>query len=215
MEEGAGRPRLCLTVWVLKGSEEIQMIAEPFTELEAFEDTLAASQRGEEGAFEQLLAHAYSHLRTIASQVIGPQAEFQTMGPSALVHEGFLKIQLSNDLVGIQDARHFFALFTKCMKQALVDYVRQKNAKKRGGDWYRVELEAMLLSLHIPESQLYELVEAVELLREAAPRAADVFDHKTFGGQTVPEIAALMQLSVSTIEFDLRFARAFLRTKLG
>lgn len=180
----------------------------------SIEDLIIAVQGGDRGALEALLGVTYERLHSIARDVVGPQGDHQTLGPSALIHEGFLKIWQGVDWSNIRDARHFYTLFANCMKQALIDHVRQRKAEKRGGQWNRVELDILLGATGVPPSQLIDLSDALEQLRSAIPRAAEVMEWKHFSGLSNGEIAKLHATSHSTVEADYRLAKAFLRKLL-
>jgi len=175
---------------------------------------MPAVQRGDRIALEKLLGLTYERLRLIACNVAGPQAEHQTLGPSALINEGFLKICGGVDWSEIRSPAHFYSLFASCMKQALIDHVRRRKAEKRGGNWTRTEMDILLAATRVPASHFLEVTDALEQLRGAIPRAADVLEWKLFGGLTTDEIALLQNTSRSTVESDYRLAKAFLRCLL-
>jgi RNA polymerase sigma factor (TIGR02999 family) len=122
-------------------------------------------------------------------------------------------------LVGSEDPGwnsrgHFFGAAARAMRRILVDYARHKGAAKRGGDWKRLDIDDVPLSLPGSSTDVIALDEVLRELEQGAPRATRVVEHRYFAGLTVDETAESLDVSRSTVEREWRFARAFLRTRL-
>jgi RNA polymerase sigma factor (TIGR02999 family) len=134
---------------------------------------LSALQGGDRKASEQLLPLVYDELRRLAAQRLAREAPGQTLQPTALVHEAYVR------LVGLEGAQrwdgrgHFFAAAAEAMRRILVENARRKHSLKRGGDWTRLELDPDGIAHPEVSQDLLALDEALSRLAEADPRAAD------------------------------------------
>ena len=174
---------------------------------------LSRVRSGDSEAGNQLMDCVYDQLKRLASQV-SDAGGTPTLGPTAIVHEYFLRLSKANALADVQDRKHLFALACKIMNQVLVDHARSKQTKKRGGDHRRLVLDVLLEFFHTRQWDILELSEALELLEAEYPRKAKVVYLKFFGGMTTEEIANMLGISKTTVESDWRFARAFLKMKM-
>jgi RNA polymerase sigma factor (TIGR02999 family) len=168
-----------------------------------------------EDRWPQIMTLAYRRLHSIARNLVGYPIGDPTLGPTALVNEGFAKLFQSSDLEGIENAAHFYCRFAQCMKHILVDYARSKATEKGGGNMRRVDLDIVLASLAKRPEQLLEINEALERLYLEAPRAAKALELQVFGRMTIAEIEAVNGVCDSTVEADLRFAKAYVRRMLA
>lgn len=136
------------------------------------------------------------------------------MGPVILrvtnLNESSLRMYDPKLFEGVRDADHFYAMFATATRHALVDHQRHRKAKKRGGGFNRLPLDVVLNGFHEEGIDIVELNDELEKLRNIHPRYADAIELKYFAGMTVPEIAKQLNVSISTVEADLRFARAWL-----
>lgn len=178
---------------------------------------------GRDGALDDLMQVVYSDLERLAKSHLhkhfGSRANSMTLEPAALVNESFMKLIRKRDRY---DSRgHFFALATKVMLQVLVDYCRQRNAKKRGGDRTRITFSAALDQHGLEDEPdrmnigLEPLVEALNQLEQLSPRKADVVKMRIVWGLTIDEIATSLGVSSSTVEREWRFAKAWLAEEAG
>jgi RNA polymerase sigma factor (TIGR02999 family) len=101
------------------------------------------------------------------------------------------------------------------MRQVLVDHARQRGAAKRGGGWQRVPLDDVLDTFESEHADVLALHEALNQLTRLHERQSRVIELRFFGGHTIEQIADQLQVSVGTVELDLRKARAFLYGRLG
>ena len=169
---------------------------------------------GENPAIEELAEITWTRLWTIAARIIGPQNGTPSLGPTALVNEGFVKLLTQNGMAKVNDVEHFFSLFARAMRQIFIDYHRQKNTNKRGKGNKRLDLDIVLSYMSENTGDIEAVSESLEKLRNHLPRAAQILEMQFFGFMKVTEICSVMGLSRSTIENDLRFAKAFIKQEL-
>ena len=169
--------------------------------------------QGRDEAREALLPLVYDHLRRIAARQFAGEQSGHTLRPTALVHEAFLQLQGAE--LDVQNRRHFFALAARTMRNILIDHARARRSSKRGGGQLRVTLEASNAVAAEPEAELLALNEALEALETDNPRVAGVIELSYFGGLTRDEVALELGVSPRTVDRDLRYGRAWLRTQLA
>lgn len=171
---------------------------------------------------DSLSKTVYRELRKLARARLSRLRPGQTLQPTDLVHEVYLRMQKRDDCVW-QNRAHFFGIAARAMRDVLVDHARRKNALKRGGDCEHVQLidDGDLPVTLIPGQQALGLDElltvnrVLERLQNELPVHADIVQLRFFAGLTVTQIAELRGVSVSTIERYWRFTKAWLRTRLG
>ncbi len=174
---------------------------------------LEAASRGEAKAAAELLPLVYSELRNLARILMAKVPPGNTLQPTALVHEAYLRLVGDED-PGWKGRGHFFGAAAQAMRQILVEQARRKARRKHGGGQQRVDLDEVHLSVEPACPDILALDEALSGLEADDPRAAQVVMLRFFAGLTIEEIAAVTDLSVSTIEREWRFARAFLHSQL-
>jgi RNA polymerase sigma factor (TIGR02999 family) len=168
-------------------------------------------QQGDPHAAEQLLPLVYEELRKLAAQKLGQEKPGQTLQPTALVHEAYLR------LVGggrAWDSRgHFFAAAAEAMRRILVDNARRKRSRKRCGDRERLDLDPDDLPLAVPGEPLEVLAihEALDRLGTKSPRKAELVKLRYFLGCTMAETAQILGIALATAEEDWTYAKAWLR----
>jgi len=176
---------------------------------------LDAVARGETRAAEQLLPLVYDELRRLAATYLDRERAGQTLQPTALVHEAYLRLVGGNADVHWQGRDHFLATAALAMRRILIDNARCKRRDKRGGDRQRVELIA---DPRDPEQQeadrLLNLDEALTRLASADPLAGELVQLHTFGGLSVEEAGKHLGLSRAAAYRQWAFARAWLRCEL-
>lgn len=170
---------------------------------------LVSIGQGDRPALNQLFPIVYAELRRLAHRQLARIRPGDTLQTTALVHEAYLKL-LGTARPEWNDRRHFFAVASRAMRQISVDYARTRAAQKRGGDVSALTLDEQLLS--IPE-RAYELVlldDALTELESLSERPARVVELRFFGGLSVEETAAVMDVSERTVKREWQKARAFL-----
>lgn len=158
---------------------------------------------------EDLLPLVYNDLRRHAAARMARESGVQTLQPTALVHEAWLR------LIGHGDRRwenraHFFGAAAEAMRRILVESARRKSRLKRGGDQMRVDVEQIDLAAATPEDRILLIDEALERLQVVDPEKARVVVLKFFGGHTNQEVAASLGVNERTIERHWAYAKAWL-----
>ena len=169
----------------------------------------------ERAAFDAMVPLVYGQFRRLAHDRLRGQRSGHTLNTTALVHEAYLKLV---DVEGStwQGREHFLAAASLAMRHVLVDHARARNAKKRGGEWVRVELELDLLPLEDEYAEAVEELDgALERLAALSPRKAKLLEQRYFGGLKLEECAEVLGVSLATVKNDLRLGRAWLANELG
>ncbi len=163
---------------------------------------------------DELLPEVYAELRRLAGALSRKLQPGQTLQPTALVHEAYLRLVKNQD-PGWEGRRHFFGAAAQAMREILIEQARRKDTRKRGGGTHRVELSEGLALIEPPADNLLALDEALEQLRAERPHLAEVVLLRYFTGLSVEETADVIGRSVSSVTRDWRFARAWLAGRLG
>jgi RNA polymerase sigma factor (TIGR02999 family) len=180
---------------------------------------LKAWGQGDQAAFDQLMPLVYAQLRAQARRHMRNEHSGLTLQSTALVHEVYLRLTKAQ-AVDWQDRVHFFALSAQIMRRVLVDAARARAAVKRGGEVARAEHASAVDLDQIPTADsdgalsLCALDDALEALARIDPRRARVIELRFFGGLSVDETAAALQVSPQTVMRDWRLARAWLAREL-
>ncbi len=158
---------------------------------------IEAIQQGDPKAAEELLPLVYEELRKLAAAKMANEAAGNTLQPTALVHEAWLR------LVGDQNPKfagraHFFAAAAEAMRRILIDRARRKRALRHGGGQARVDIEQLDLASPDADAQLLALNEALDKLAAQDPLEADLVKLRYFVGLTVDEAASLLDISPRT-----------------
>ena len=162
----------------------------------------------------ELLPVVYAELRRLAATMAGRLPPGQTLQPTALVHEAYLRLVGDQD-PGWSGRRHFFGAAARAMRDILVEQARRKGARKHGGGARRVELTEGLAVIEPPVGDLLAVDEAIQKLHAEKPRLAEIAMLRYFAGLSVDETAAVLGISASTVAREWRFARAWLTRRLG
>lgn len=170
---------------------------------------LAAVEQGDPRAADQLLALVYDELRRLAAFKMAQEAPGQTLQPTALVHDAWLKLVGAGDRT-FENRAHFFAVAAEAMRRILIDRARRRRTQRHGGHYKRVELQETGLAAPAEDDQLLAMDEGLEKLSRAYPVQAQVVKLRYFGGMTNEGIAQALDLSVSTVKNYWTFARAWL-----
>jgi RNA polymerase sigma factor (TIGR02999 family) len=173
---------------------------------------LTAAQAGDPQAAEQLLPLVYDELRRLAAARLAGEKPGQTLQPTALVHEAYLR------LVGIAEFAsrgHFFAAAAEAMRRILVDSARRKLTEKHGGGRQRVDMELALVAAELPPAELLALDEVLARFKEQDRQAAQIVELHCFAGLTIEEAAAALGISERTAYRDWSYARAWLFRRLS
>jgi RNA polymerase sigma factor (TIGR02999 family) len=167
---------------------------------------------GRTQAATELLPVVYGELRRLAAAQMAKLRPGETLQPTALVHEAYLKLVGSAD-PGWNGRGHFFGAAAQAMREIIVDHVRRKAAAKRGGGRVAEGLDAAVavaVAVDFGAEDVLAVDAAVERLAAEHPRKASVVVMRYFGGLSEEEIAQALGVTIRTVEREWRFARAFL-----
>jgi RNA polymerase sigma factor (TIGR02999 family) len=176
---------------------------------------LIAWGRGEQLALEQLIPRVYGELHKLARAYLRRGSSGQSLQPTALINEAFLRLLDQSQPVEWENRAHFFGIAAQLMRRILVDHARTHRAVKRGGTAALVTLDdCIALSPGRPPDVL-EVDQALDRLAAVDERKARVIELRYFGGMDREEVAAALGLTVATVKRDLRFGEAWLRRFLA
>ena len=158
---------------------------------------------------ESLFDAIYDELRILARRQIARLSPGQTLSPTALVHEAYVKLA---DRSGgsLQDQQHFRALAARAMRQVIIDYLRHRRAHKRNAGLPLTTLSDVPMAAGQSDDDLLALDEALNQLEALDQRQARIVEMRFFGGLDVQEVAAALDLSERTVKREWQKARAFL-----
>lgn len=177
-------------------------------------EVLRAASDGDRKASAELLPLVYEELRKLARARMAHLPPGNTLQPTALVHEVFMRLIGTQD-PGWDSRGHFFAAAAESMRQVLVDQARRKKRLKRGGDRKRIELGEFEAPLACPVEDVIALDDAVERLKQDDPRKAQIVSLRCFAGLNREETAAALGISVPTIDREWRYIVARLHKELA
>jgi RNA polymerase sigma-70 factor (ECF subfamily) len=175
---------------------------------------LARWKNGDAGALEDLTPVVYQELRRLASGYMRRESSDHTLQPTALVHEAYLR------LTGVREAKfqnraHFYGAAARIMRRVLVDHARERRAAKRGADATVASLDEAADCGVDMRTDLVRLNDALDRLAAVAPQPARVVELRYFGGLTVDETAAFLDVAPITVKRHWAFARAWLHRALA
>src|SRR5215475_14746708 len=147
---------------------------------------LLAWSEGDKAAMNQLMPLVYSELRRLAKHHMRRERAGHTLQTTALIHEAYLRL-IDASHVRLENRRHFFAVASRLMRQALVDMARQRGSHKRGGAAEHVSLDEVLVVSEQRDDELLALDEALRALAEFDARKSQVVELRFFGGLSVEE----------------------------
>jgi RNA polymerase sigma-70 factor, ECF subfamily len=174
---------------------------------------LLAWREGDSTALEQLLPLVYEELRRLAHGHVRREWAGQTLQTTALVHEAYLRL-VDGAAVDWNNRAHFFAVCARVMRRILVDRARARATGKRGSGGERVEFEDWLVTQPAKDEEILALDEALTRLAAADARRSKVVELRYFGGFTVDETAAVLEVSPETVARDWKVARLWLLQQL-
>jgi RNA polymerase sigma factor (TIGR02999 family) len=178
---------------------------------------LRAAEAGDAQAVAELLPLVYSELRRLARARMARTPPGNTLQPTALVHEVYVRLIGKDDPNLGNSRRQFFATAAQAMRDILVEQARRRKRQKRGGGRRKVTVDLGDLAdipLQSPVEDILALDEALRKLEQEEPRLVEVVKLRFFAGLTNREVAAALGVSVPTVERDWRFARTLLYTHL-
>jgi RNA polymerase sigma factor (TIGR02999 family) len=171
---------------------------------------LNAIQHGDRQAAEQLLPLVYEELRKLAAMKLAQEKPGQTLQPTALVHEAYLRLVGAGVGQQWENQGHFFAAAAEAMRRILIDAARRKERPKHGDGRVRLDLDDVVSLFHEPSQELLDLDEALTRLAIEEPKKAELVKLRFFAGLTISQAAQVLGCSVATAERYWTYARVWL-----
>jgi len=175
---------------------------------------LQAAREGDEEAAARLLPLVYDELRKLAQARMAQLPPGQTLQPTALVHEAFLRL-LGKTNLHLDSKRHFFFVAARAMRDILVERARSKAGPKRGGNRRRVELQENVAASDPPDDDVLAVHEALAELEKEDPLKAQIVNLRFFTGMSMKETASVLGVSERTLHRHWRFIKAWLKSRIG
>jgi RNA polymerase sigma-70 factor (ECF subfamily) len=176
---------------------------------------LLAWRGGDDAALERLAPLVYEELRRLARCHMRGERPGHTLQATALANEAYLRL-IDTRRIAWHDRAHFFAMASRLMRRVLVDAARAHRADKRGGNDIRVSLDRALgLAARGDDLDLVALDDALQELAKLDERKSKVVELRFFGGLSVEETAAVLEVSSDTVTRDWNFVKSWLRRELG
>jgi RNA polymerase sigma factor (TIGR02999 family) len=173
---------------------------------------LRAAQGGDREEAARLLGLVYAELRKLAQARMGSRRR-QTLQPTALVHEAYLRL-LGKTELPVESRRHFFFAAARAMRDILVEHARSKARQRRGGGRQRVELTEVVAPSGPPPEDVLAVHQALAELEKEDPLKAQIVNLRYFAGMTAHEAAQVLGISESTLHRESRFINAWLKSRL-
>ena len=178
-------------------------------------EVLDAIARSEPSAADRLLPLVYEELRKLAANKLAHEAPGQTLQPTALVHEAYLRVAGANEMVRWDHRGHFFAAAAEAMRRILIDNARRKQRPKHGGGRCRALGDIAAPRPETSAEDLLDLDQALDKLAQENPARAELVKLRFYAGLTMPEIAEVMGISLATAERHWTYARTWLYAELA
>jgi RNA polymerase sigma factor (TIGR02999 family) len=175
---------------------------------------LGAIDQGDSTAAEQLLPLVYDELRRLAAQKLAQEKPGQTLQPTGLVHEAYIRLVDSAQPQQWRSRGHFFAAAAEAMRRILVEAARRRGRRKRGGGRRKVDIADHEPACAEPDLDVLALDEALTRLSAAHAAHAELVKLRYFAGLTLAAAAAALNVSTATAERRWRYARAWLARAL-
>ena len=174
---------------------------------------LRAAQAGDAGAADQLLVVVYEQLHDLARARMAHLPPGQTLQPTALVHEAYMRLADKSD-VSWESRQHFFFAAARAMRDILVEQARRRTGPARGGGRHRQELDEACAVIEPPAENVLAIHEALEELEKQDPVKAQIVLLRYFSGLTTAETAEVLGLPERTLDRQWRYIRAWLLKRL-
>jgi RNA polymerase sigma factor (TIGR02999 family) len=175
---------------------------------------LNAIEQGDVKAPDELLPAVYEELRRLATQKMLRELPGQTLQPTALVHEAYLRLA-GEGAQGWKSRGHFFGAAAEAMRRILVERARRKQRLRHGGEHHRVEMENVDCVADPPYEELLALDEALGKLSEQEPLKADLVKLRYFAGLTAEQAAEALNIAKATADRYWAYARAWLFNEMS
>jgi RNA polymerase sigma-70 factor, ECF subfamily len=173
---------------------------------------LVAWRDGDRAALDALTPFVYEELRRLADRYMRQESGPQTLQATALVHEAYARVATVD--MSWQNRAHFLGFMARLMRQILVDRARARNSVKRGAEFERVPLDEAVALVEESDALVIDLDESLNELRKFDELKSRIIELRFFGGLTYEEAAAALDISTTTLDRELRLAKAWLRHRL-
>ena len=170
---------------------------------------LDAISGGDHNAAEELLPLVYEELRRLAAHKMSNEAPGQTLQPTALVHEAWLRLT-GNENVKWDGRAHFFGAAAEAMRRILIDNARRKKALRHGGGQRPLDIQDVEVAAALQDDELLALNDALEQFSAKDPQKAELVKLRYFAGLTLQQAAELLAISEPTAKRHWAYARAWL-----
>lgn len=170
-------------------------------------------EHGDVKAADELLPLVYGELRKLAAFKMANEAPGQTLQPTALVHEAWLRLT-GDEHKKWEGRAHFFGAAAEAMRRILIDNARRKKARRHGGGQQRVNIEEVELGTDMDDDQLLALDEALQKLAARDRPKAELIKLRYFAGLTIEEAAQVLNISAPTAKRWWTYARAWLYSEI-
>lgn len=187
-------------VWFLCILEDMNDITQMISQIE----------QGDPAAADKLLPLVYAELRQLAARQLQSELPGQTLQPTALVHEAYMRLVGQADEHQWKHKGHFFAAAAQAMRRILIENARGKQRIKRGAGWRRQNLDPEQIAEPDRGEDLIALHESLEDLAKHDPRKAELVNLRYFGGLTMVQAAQALGISLATAERDWAYTRVWL-----
>ncbi len=167
-----------------------------------------------QAVYDELFPLVYAELRRIAAREMRREKPGRTLQTTALVHEAYLRL-LKDASLSFENRAHFLGVAARAMREILIEHARARSARKRGGGAVRLTLDDLVAPVSSPSIDVLALDEALQRLARLDERHARVVELRYFGGLSVEETAAALELSPATVKRDWTLARAWLFRELA
>jgi RNA polymerase sigma factor (TIGR02999 family) len=167
-----------------------------------------------QAVYDELFPLVYAELRRIAAREMRREKPGRTLQTTALVHEAYLRL-LKDASLSFESRAHFLGVAARAMREILIEHARARSARKRGGGAVRLTLDDLVAPVSSPSIDVLALDEALQRLARLDERHARVVELRYFGGLSVEETAAALELSPATVKRDWTLARAWLFRELA
>ena len=176
---------------------------------------LSAIEKGDPHAAEQLLPLVYDELRKLATQKLAQEKPGQTLEPTALVHEAYLRLVGTADGDHWDHRGHFFAAAAEAMRRILVEAARRKKTAKHGGGLHRHDANDLPIAAPPVDDDLVALDEALTRFAQVEPHKAELVKLRYFVGLTIEETAEALGISPATAKRHWTYSKAWLLQAMG
>jgi RNA polymerase sigma factor (TIGR02999 family) len=194
--------------WYLAGNKSTRACLSDVTLL------LNSVEQGEPTAAERLLVLVYEELRRLAASKMSHESSDQTLQPTALVHEAWLRL-VGNNRTSFQNRAHFFSAAAEAMRRILIDRARRKLSVRHGGEYERISADQLDLAAPDADQELLVVDEVLDKFTQQHPVKAEVVKLRFFAGMTHDEIAQVLGMSEATARNYWTFARAWILNEIN